>query len=63
MLIAAATLALVWLTNFFLVLLVRDPVFVKPMPYGATLFSKVLFGITMGRVMQKAARLQPSRSL
>lgn len=63
MLIAAATLALIWVTNFLLVLPVLNAVFIKLMPYGATLFSKVLFGITMGWVMQKAARLQPSRSL
>ena len=48
---AAASLALVWAFNFFVVLPVLNPVFVTLMPYGATLASKVLFGIAMGLVL------------
>lgn len=61
--IAVAALALVWAVNFFVVLPMLNPAFVKLMPHGATLFSKMLFGITMGWVVQKTAQLQPSRSL
>ena len=61
--VAVVTLVLVWATNFFVVLPVLDPAFVTLMPYGVTLFSKVLFGITMGWVVQETAQPQPSRSL
>ncbi|HYJ20113.1 MAG TPA: hypothetical protein VEW72_13165, partial [Burkholderiales bacterium] len=49
--IAAVSLALVWAINFFVVLPVLNPDFVTLMPYGATLASKILFGITMGSVL------------
>jgi hypothetical protein len=48
---AAVSLALVWAFNFFVVLPVLNPAFVTLMPYGATLASKVLFGIAMGSVL------------
>jgi ABC-type sugar transport system substrate-binding protein len=48
---AAVSLALVWAFNFFVVLPVLNPGFVTLMPYGATLASKVLFGIAMGSVL------------
>ncbi|MGH8635455.1 MAG: hypothetical protein ACRET7_15155 [Burkholderiales bacterium] len=51
MTIAAVSLALVWAINFFVVLPVLNPAFVTLMPYGVTLASKVLFGITMGSVL------------
>jgi hypothetical protein len=63
--IAGATvlLVIVWAVNFFLVLPALNPAFVTLLPYGVTLFSKVLFGITMGWVVQETAQPQPSRSL
>ena len=48
MLVAAAALSGVWAVNFFVILPVLNPAFVDLMPYAATLFSKVLFGIAMG---------------
>jgi hypothetical protein len=63
--IAGATvlLVIVWAVNFFLVLPALNPAFVTLLPYGVTLFSKVLFGIAMGWVVQETAQPQPSRSL
>ena len=49
--------------NFFLVLPELNPAFVTLLPYGVTLFSKVLFGITLGWVVQETAQPQHSRSL
>ena len=48
MLVAAAALSGVWAINFFVVLPVLNPAFIDLMPYAATLFSKVLFGVAMG---------------
>ena len=48
---AAASLALVWAFNFFVALPALNPAFVTLMPYGATLVSKVLFGVAMGSVL------------
>jgi len=48
---AAASLALVWAINFLVVLPVLNPAFITLMPYGVTLASKILFGITMGSVL------------
>ena len=48
---AAVSLSLVWAINFFVVLPALNPGFVALMPYGATLASKVLFGIAMGSVL------------
>ena len=48
MLVAVAALSGVWAINFFVILPVLNPAFVVLMPYAATLFSKVLFGIAMG---------------
>jgi len=59
---AAASLALVWAINFFVVLPVLNPAFVSLMPYGATLASKILFGIVMGSVLLNASpRRLPER--
>jgi len=52
---AAFSLALVWAINFFVVLPMLNPAFVTLMPYGITLASKVLFGITMGSVLLRTA--------
>ena len=48
MLVAVAALSGVWAINFFVILPLLNPVFVDLMPYAATLFSKVLFGLAMG---------------
>ncbi len=48
MLVAVAALSGVWAINFFVILPVLNPAFIDLMPYAATLFSKVLFGIAMG---------------
>ncbi len=55
---AAVSLALVWAFNFFIVLPALNPAFVTLMPYGATLASKVLFGIAMGSVLLIASPRQ-----
>ena len=52
---AVAALVIVWAVNFFLILPALNPAFVTLMPYGATLLSKMLFGVTMARVFQRAA--------
>lgn len=44
---AIVVLASVWIVNFFIILPVLNPAFVMLMPYGVTLFSKLLFGIAM----------------
>ena len=51
---AAASLALVWAVNFFVVLPVLNPAFITLMPYGVTLVSKMLFGTAMGTVLLRA---------
>lgn len=48
MLVSVAALSGVWAINFFVILPLLNPAFVVLMPYAATLFSKVLFGIAMG---------------
>lgn len=48
---AVVVLAGVWVVNFFIVLPVLNPAFVLLMPYGVTLFSKLLFGIAMAWVL------------
>lgn len=48
---ATAALVLVWAVNFFVVLPLLDPAFVKLMPYAVTLASKALFGLTLGWVL------------
>lgn len=59
---AAAMLALVWAVNFFVVLPTLNPGFVTIMPYAATLFSKILFGIAMAWVIRKKTSFVPQRS-
>ena len=57
-------LAIIWATNFLLVLPVINPVFVTLMPYTVTLGSKILFGLAMGAVLisrPQSARRQEVR--
>lgn len=51
----AALVALtgVWAANFLVILPALNPVFVKLMPYGATLASKLLFAVAMAGVLQR----------
>lgn len=51
---AVATLALVWSTNFFVLLPLLNPAFVTLMPLGATLASKMLFALAMAAVLRRA---------
>lgn len=44
---ALAVLALVWMMNFFIVLPLINPEFIRLMPYTVTLISKLLFGVAM----------------
>jgi hypothetical protein len=44
-------LVAVWATNFFLVLPALNPGFVDLVPYGASLTSKVLFGVAAAFVL------------
>ena len=45
-------LVAVWATNFFIVLPAINPAFVGLVPYGASLISKVLFGVAAAFVLQ-----------
>lgn len=54
MLVAVAALIGVWAINFFLFLPAINPAFVNLLPYAATLFSKVLFGVAMGWGLARA---------
>src|SRR5262245_48780771 len=45
--VAAAALAAIWAFNFFVVLPLLNPAFVSLLPLGATLASKLLFGVAM----------------
>jgi len=53
---AVSALTMVWAVNFLIVLPVLNPVFVTLLPYSVTLFSKMLFGMVMAWVLQKADR-------
>jgi hypothetical protein len=48
MLLAIATLSVIWACNFFLVLPRLNPAFIVLMPYKVTFFSKMLFALAMG---------------
>ena len=52
--LAVATLVAVWALNFLVVLPLVNPRFITLLPYAATLFSKALFGATMGAVLARA---------
>jgi hypothetical protein len=52
---AVPALVAVWAINFFLVLPALGSDLSALMPLGATLLSKVLFGVAMAAVLQKAA--------
>ncbi|MBW6505979.1 MAG: hypothetical protein K0B00_04420 [Rhodobacteraceae bacterium] len=49
-------LAVVWCTNFFVVLPIINPAFVTIVPYDASLTSKLLFGVCAALVFRRAAR-------
>jgi len=49
---ATAALAVVWAVNFLILLPTINPDFVRLMPSGATLFSKLLFGLAMASFLQ-----------
>ena len=57
--LAGAVIALVgvWAVNFFIILPVLNPAFVVLMPYAATLFSKLLFGVFMAWTLNGFARV------
>lgn len=48
-------LACVWAVNFFVILPVVNPAFVTLVPYGATLISKLLFGVAAAIVFTMSA--------
>ena len=50
-----SALAIIWASNFFVVLPVVNPVFVTLMPLTVTLISKIGFGVAMGWVFATAA--------
>jgi len=52
--VAVATLALVWSTNFFVLLPLLNPAFVALMPLAATFTSKMLFALAMAAVLRQA---------
>jgi hypothetical protein len=52
--IAIVTLLVVWKINFFVILPIVNPAFVTLMPYGVTLFSKLLFGLAAGSALYYA---------
>ncbi|MDP1668635.1 hypothetical protein [Phaeovulum sp.] len=51
-----AILASVWGMNFFVILPAINPAFVTIVPYGASLASKLLFGVSAALVFRRAAR-------
>ena len=51
---ALSVLAAVWAVNFLLVLPVLNSTFISLMPYGASLLSKMLFGIAMAWMLTSA---------
>lgn len=51
---AVIALSVVWAVNFFIVLPVLNPAFIELMPYGATLASKILFGLAMAAVVRRS---------
>ncbi len=55
--VALAALALVWVTNFFILLPVVAPAFLLLLPTPVTLMSKLLFGFAMALVLLRTPRL------
>ena len=56
----AALLGAIGVFNFFVLLPILNPQFVVLMPYGVSLFLKVLFGIAMGSSLNAAAAVRSS---
>lgn len=50
-LVATVALSSVWAINFLIILPVLNPALIDLMPYAVTLFSKILFGTSMGLVL------------
>jgi hypothetical protein len=50
-----AVLAMVWATNFFVLLPALSPEFVHLVPYGVSLTSKLLFGLAAAEVFRRYA--------
>lgn len=48
-------LVAIWVMNFFVILPIINPAFVTLVPYGVSLVSKTLFGITAALVFRSAA--------
>lgn len=57
-----AALVAVWGVNFLVVLPVINPAFVALLPYGASLASKVLFGLAAAGVLWGASRPRAERA-
>lgn len=57
--VAVVALAAIWFINFFLLLPILNPVFIRLMPYPVTLASKILFGIGMGWTFEYARAWRP----
>jgi hypothetical protein len=56
-----AVLAGVWAINFFIVLPMISPDFVRLVPYAVSLLSKLLFGVAAAAVLQHHARQRGGR--
>lgn len=50
---AVLMLALVWKINFYMILPMWNPEFIHLLPLSVTLFSKLLFGMSMGWVLAR----------
>jgi len=53
---SVATLAAIWVMNFFVVLPATNPTFVELMPLAVTFTSKMLFGAAMGVALCQVSR-------
>lgn len=59
-LVVVGLLVAIWTINFFLVLPAVNPAFVDLVPYGASLTSKVLFGVAAAFVLQIRNQSSPA---
>jgi hypothetical protein len=56
-----ATLAVIWVINFFVVLPITRPEFVHVVPYGVSLTSSLLFGAAVAAVLYDKLAFSPGR--
>ena len=56
-----ATLAVIWVINFFVVLPIIRPEFVHVVPYGVSLTSSLLFGAAVAAVLYDKLAFSPGR--